>query len=62
MIYIDSKELIEKSNEESAQSAESDDVVNTSDDEETPSEELESADMEEPYMEPYFSEGSQDAF
>lgn len=55
-------EFSEKSNEESAQSAESDDVVNTSDDEETPSEELESADMEEPYMEPHFSEGSQDAF
>lgn len=62
MIYIDSKELIEKGNEESAQETKSNGTVNTSDDEENSSDALENADVEEPYTEPHFSEGSQDAF
>lgn len=77
-------EFNEKGDEETAQETKSDGAANTSDDEETPSEALESADMEMPlfddgdlteytpdpdyddmvgqFVEPHFSEGSQDAF
>lgn len=77
-------EFNEKGDEETAQETKSDGAANASDDEETPSEALESADMEMPlfddgdlteytpdpdyddmvgqFVEPHFSEGSQDAF